>query len=219
MLRVVCLLTSDNHGYFMTLLNELVESPRFIQGKYGPMASLVPRIGAMAILKTYPLLLNQLVECLSVNHLAPIVSKFYKSLITNISSNEAMTDGFWTSNVCDSLVLAFCNSNKLITTNALRFWLPINLKAYPTSFGLIQNHLADISEKSLHLGNVKNSPERSLKAYAATVYLARKGHNIAANVIDWDICKKCLSSFEVGYNLSKLSFFLKNIFYFRMKQE
>ncbi|XP_052768692.1 thyroid adenoma-associated protein homolog isoform X2 [Mya arenaria] len=117
----------------------LMSTPWHVKGKY--------RVWAAALKYCQPeqygceSMENHMLRCLTTNHLAASSAALYKASITLLSSSPGALET-WKQVKMPTLVEGLTSQNSLLRYNTSQYWVPVTIKLFPLSAGVIKSYLS-----------------------------------------------------------------------------
>ncbi|XP_063958561.1 tRNA (32-2'-O)-methyltransferase regulator THADA-like [Lytechinus pictus] len=147
------LLNSSDTQLLTYLAQELLGSPIHLKGRYTLLSTLIPHLGATAVLDLHPRLSRELLSCLDTHHLVFAANETYKTLISGIKSelaqDPAVVQGerkeefketalkIWAKHFQEVVITGLCSNNALVRNNIANTWLPATFKIFPETFPML----------------------------------------------------------------------------------
>lgn len=184
--------TGDEETFLHDLLDKLMRLPVSIKGKYNFVSMVVTRAGAKVLLQKHPNFLCQIKPLLAVNHMWPVISKTYRTIVADVAARK--DDRFWEETLLPGLAMAILDGNLHVRSNAVLYWLPIHLKSFRDSYHKILDKIQGDATK--HRVNA----EIKYLALMATSKFARKENKLSFADLDYNLICSGLSHFNVSKN-------------------
>lgn len=182
--------------FIEAMIDNLISLSPSVKGKYGLLPLLFKKARGSYLQRISSEFSSSLVSLLGVNHLFPVVSKAYRTLITTLAKNNADNHDLWKDVLAPGLILALLNNSDVIRANALRQWLPVHLKSFPHAYDQINSMIHEMSKTPGNGSHVLEN-ESVLLALIGISKIARLENLISIEDVDVDMLHCSLSNFNV----------------------
>ncbi|XP_021268661.1 thyroid adenoma-associated protein homolog isoform X2 [Numida meleagris] len=124
---------------YQQMLQRAVSMPWQIKARYVPLCALVPYMGSQQVLDACPTLPQQLLSCLSTNHLCPVAAELYRALVRQQCSQEQgdVQAELWAQHWLPLLSQALRSPLPILHSNAANHLLPWTLRQLPAAGTLL----------------------------------------------------------------------------------